>query len=122
MNGIAVLSMTLLLIVGSVGWGELALRFILKEKEGGAYLYLPVGISVTLILGGILTALDSCSMLLLLIWHFVGLLLLLGQIVQRSTFKQALFNVKSWLFPTIIGVTTTPVSYTHLTLPTNREV
>jgi len=107
MNGIAVLSMTLLLIVGSVGWGELALRFILKEKEGGAYLYLPVGISVTLILGGILTALDSCSMLLLLIWHFVGLLLLLGQIVQRSTFKQALFNVKSWLFPTIIGVTTT---------------
>ena len=107
MNAIAVLVLTLMLILGSVGWGEITLRSLLRNKRIGSYLFLPVGMSLTLFLGGILTALNSCSMWLLLIWHVVGLLLVILRGLRHSLFSKALLNIKSWLFPTVIGATTT---------------
>ena len=104
MNGSAVLVLTILLILGSMGWGEYTLRVLLRNKKTGSYLYLPVGISVTLILGGILTALNSCSMWLLLMWHVAGLLLLIGRSIKQSIFSRALLNIKSWLFPLAFGI------------------
>ena len=107
MNGSAVLALTFLLILGSMGWGEYTLRCLLRNKKIGSYLYLPVGIALTLILGGILTALNNCSMWLMLIWHVAGLLVLFGRSISQSFFRQALLNVKSYLYPLIIGTTST---------------
>ena len=107
MNGTEVLALTLLLILGSVGWGEVTLRSLLKNEIVCTYLFLPIGMSLTLFLGGILTALNSCSMWLMLIWHVVGLLLLIGRSIRQSFFRQVLLNVKSYLYPLIIGITAT---------------
>ena len=107
MNGPAVLALTLLLVLGSLGWGQLALSRLLRREEVRSYLFLPVGMSLTLFLGGLLTALNSCSMWLLLLWHVAGLLLLILRGIRQSLFSRAFLNIKSWLFPTIIGVTTT---------------
>ena len=107
MNGPAVLALSLLLVLGSMGLGQMTLSTLFKSENAGSYLHLPVGMSLTLFLGGILTALNSCSMWLLLIWHVAGLLLLILRGIRQSLFSQAFLNIKSWLFPTIIGVTTT---------------
>ena len=107
MNGIAVLALTLLLLLGSMGWGEITLRSLLRNKTIGSYLFLPAGMSLTLFLGGILTALNSCSMWLLLIWHVAGLLSLLGRSIQKSIFTRTHFNLKSWLFALITGIIAT---------------
>ena len=107
MNAIAVLVLTLMLILGSVGWGEITLRSLLRNKTIGSYLFLPAGMSLTLFLGGILTALNSCSMWLLLIWHVAGLLSLLGRSIQKSIFTRTHFNLKSWLFALTTGIIAT---------------
>jgi len=107
MNGPAVLALTLLLVLGSIGWGQFALSALLRREDVRSYLFLPVGMSLTLFLGGLLTALNSCSMLLLLIWHVAGLLLLVLRGIRQSLSSKAFLNIKSWLFPTIIGATTT---------------
>ena len=107
MNGPAVLALTLLLVLGSLGWGQLAISRLLRREEVRSYLFLPVGMSLTLFLGGLLTALNSCSMWLLLIWHVAGLLLLILRGIRQSLFSQAFLNIKSWLLPAIIGATTT---------------
>ena len=107
MNGPAVLAFTLLQVLGSMGWGQLALSALLRREDVRSYLFLPVGMSLTLFLGGLLTALNSCSMWLLLIWHVAGLLLLILRGIRQSLFSKAFSNIKSLLIPTIIGVTTT---------------
>jgi hypothetical protein len=93
MNGIAVLLLTALLILGSAGWGllfQVQLKKFYKDPSEvltANYLQIPIGISLFLLVFGWLVALDVCSMWGVLLWHFFGSAQLVVRCISSKSWK-----------------------------------
>ena len=93
MNGIAVLLLTALLILGSAGWGLLFQGQLKKfyknpsEVLAANYLQIPIGISLFLLVFGWLVALGICSMWGVLLWHFFGSAQLVVRCIASKSWK-----------------------------------
>ena len=107
MNALAVLLLTLLLIIGSMGWGQKVVHSLLRNEFARSYTFIPIGIALTLVFGGVLTALNSCSMLLMLTWHVVGAAFLVTRRLRQVDFSQHIQNLKFSVLLLLVGITTT---------------
>jgi len=94
MNGIAVLLLTALLILGSAGWGllfQVQLKKIHKITSSAlalSYLQIPIGISLFLLVFSWLVALGICSMWCVLLWHFLGVTMLAVNYIFSKGWKR----------------------------------
>jgi len=110
MNGIAVLLLTALLILGSAGWGllfQVQLKKISKITSSAFalnYLQIPIGISLFLLVFGWLVALGICSMWSVLLWHFLGVTMLAVNYILSKGWKRRPSNWSISLINTIILV------------------
>ena len=108
MNGTAVLALTLLLVLGSMGWGLFfqmqLMRFhrITSSALASNYLQIPIGISLFLLVFGWLVALGICTMWSVLLWHFIGVAKLAANYILSKGLKRRVLNWSASLINTII--------------------
>jgi hypothetical protein len=121
LNGLTVLGLTLVLLAGTAGWGQFALRVLyrfglLNEALEINWIHIPLGIGTFAIYAGLLVTLCWAYALPLLLWHFIGAVYWVHE--HRSTLRTStskMLDVGRWLVViAVLGLTATGICATRL--------